>query len=191
MNDEEQAKLHVGMWKQTIEVQQHFNDICWRIRGLALTALTFSLGAAAVAAREPLELRLIGLDLRLSAVIAVVGFVLWLAFYFVDHVWYHRLLVGAVVHGEALEVALQNQLPEAGLTRAITVHSAYPVAVRGHQFTVLHSKGKLRLFYGTVAVLLLVFAVALQFGGPTASPTKAGTKPTPASSLTPNDHQAP
>lgn len=43
---------YVTMWKTSIEVQQHFNGIEWRIRGLALTVATFALGAAGVAAKD-------------------------------------------------------------------------------------------------------------------------------------------
>ncbi len=43
---------YIDMWKQAVEVQMHFNDIEWRIRGLALTVATFALGAAGVAAKD-------------------------------------------------------------------------------------------------------------------------------------------
>ena len=52
MNDDEKVGHYIEIWKQTVTVQQHFNDIEWRIRGLALTAATFALGAAAIAAKD-------------------------------------------------------------------------------------------------------------------------------------------
>lgn len=103
MNDEEQARLYVEMWKQTIEVQKHFNDIELRIRGLALTVLTFTLGGASLALRDGTTVRLGALELQLSSLVLLIGAVIWLTFYFVDQIWYHRLLLGAVVHGETLE----------------------------------------------------------------------------------------
>ncbi len=48
----ERVGHYVEMWKKTVDVQQHFNDIEWRIRGLALTTATFAVGAAGVAAKD-------------------------------------------------------------------------------------------------------------------------------------------
>lgn len=66
MDDEDRVKHYIELWKQTVAVQQHFNDIEWRIRQLALTALTFALGAAAVAARERTSLVIFGMNFQLS-----------------------------------------------------------------------------------------------------------------------------
>jgi hypothetical protein len=180
MTSDDKIKSYVEMWKQTIAVQQHFNDICWRIRGLALTALTFSLGAAAVAARETLETRLFGFELRLATVLAIVGLVLWLVFYFVDQIWYHRLLVGAVKHGQTLEDVLRAEFPKAGLTYEISNSSPYTVEVLGKKVAVLHSRTKLKIFYFAVAVLLALFAVALQVGGPASAEHATSINPSPS-----------
>ncbi|MFE5759814.1 hypothetical protein ACFQ7I_40005 [Streptomyces massasporeus] len=162
MNDDH-IPHYLEMWKQTISVQQHFNDISWRIRGLALTALTFALGAAAVAAREKSTIQIFDWCIQLSSSILTLGLVLWLSFYFVDQIWYHRLLVGAVKHGEELERALQAKIPEAGLTKAISQNSPYTVDLRVKSFTI-HSSAKMRIFYGVGGMTLIVFAVALQMG---------------------------
>src|SRR4051794_9635050 len=89
LSREEHAKLLVELWKQTIAVQQHFNDLSWRIRGLALTALTFTLGAAAVAAQKAVAVRLFGFAVQLSFLVALAGLVLWCSFFYVDRLWYH------------------------------------------------------------------------------------------------------
>ena len=52
LSDDDKVPFYLDMWKQTVTVQQHFNDIEWRIRGLALTVLTFALGAAGVASKD-------------------------------------------------------------------------------------------------------------------------------------------
>lgn len=41
MDDDDRVRHYIELWKQTVAVQQHFNDLEWRIRQLALTALTF------------------------------------------------------------------------------------------------------------------------------------------------------
>jgi hypothetical protein len=161
MNDEDAVKSYIEMWKQTIAVQQHFNDIEWRIRQLALTALTFALGAAAVAAKDRTTILLFAYRLQLSSTLLVFGLVLWISFYFVDQVWYHRLLIGAVRHGEALERAISAHLPEAGLTSAISKASPYKFHL-GKKSIEIHSSAKLRIFYLAGAVALILGAVALQ-----------------------------
>jgi len=191
LSDDEQAKLLVELWKQTVTVQQHFNDLSWRIRGLALTALTFTLGAAAVAAQEAVVVQLFGRTFQLSALIMVAGFILWLAFFYVDRLWYHPLLRGSVKHGEALERELQAFAPVAGLTLAISKISPYQ-SFNPFKFKVVkvHSGSKLMRFYLVVAGLLVVFAFALQVGAPPASPasgTPETTSPSdPTSSSTPS-----
>ena len=170
MNEEERLKGYIELWKQTIAVQQHFNDIEWRIRQLALTALTFALGAAAVAAKDRVTVSIFGIGLQLSSTLLVFGLILWLSFYFVDQVWYHRLLIGAVRHGEALENSIREFLPEAGLTGSISKASPYTLKIgRGHlsRSWLIHSTVKLRIFYITGAVSLIVAAIALQISGPT------------------------
>jgi hypothetical protein len=178
---DEHIPHYLEMWKQTIAVQQHFNDIGWRIRGLALTALTFALGAAAVAAREKSTIQIFGTHAQLSACISILGFILWLSFYFVDQVWYHRLLRGAVKHGETLEEALRTRIPEAGLTKTISENSPYTANLKVTSFTI-HSSAKMRIFYWVGGLLLIVFAAALQMGSGTSSAANCPQHPKPAMS---------
>lgn len=169
MTDDEKIPHYIELWKKSIDVQQHFNDIEWRIRGLALTALTFALGAAAVAARHQTAINVFGWRVQLSSTVLVLGLFLWLAFYFVDQIWYHRLLVGAVKHGEAIEKVLRSHLPVAGLTAEISANSPYQITLgwgkrRKNFLKPLRSATKLRLFYLIGVVALVVPAVALQWG---------------------------
>src|SRR5664280_462976 len=189
MTDEE-LKQYIEMWKQTVAVQQHFNDIEWRIRGLALTALTFTLGAAALAAREPAKIPIFGGHAGLPGVIMVAGLILWLAFWFVDDIWYHRLLIGAVKHGEVLESELRKQLPAAGLTAAISKSSRIDFTIlKSSRFSVLRnqhafrSTQKLRFFYSAIAVLLFLLALGL-WGGTAASKGSGVGSPTGMTSTT-------
>lgn len=114
---------YVTMWKTSIEVQQHFNGIEWRIRGLALTVATFALGAAGVAAKDKSTLG----PISLGSAVLILGLILWYAFYFVDRLWYHPLLKAAVAEGTQLENAISQYLPEAHLTAGITQRSPQPV----------------------------------------------------------------
>lgn len=163
--EESETGHYVELWKQTIAVQQHFNDICWRIRGLALTAMTFALGAAAVAVQEDVAIRVFGSTFEFGAAILGLGVLLWSAFSFVDRFWYHQLLKGAVVHGEKLEKELRKRLPAAGLTRQISESSPTRFGLRWRRTGfVLHSTAKLNIFYLLGILVLLVLAVAVLVG---------------------------
>ncbi|MCP9622117.1 hypothetical protein NMK54_18375 [Nocardia otitidiscaviarum] len=162
--EKEDIPHYLEMWKKTIEVQQHFNDIEWRIRGLAMTVLTFAFGAAAVAAKDSTVVKVFGHSIQLSSIVLFLGFVLWMSFYFVDKVWYHRLLTGAVQHGLDLEQQLRIHLPQAGLTGQIGKSSPQEVRFFFAWKKEVHSTGKLRLFYTIGGAALLIAAIALQLG---------------------------
>lgn len=157
--DMEKAKLYVDVWKQTVEVQKHFNDLEWRIRGLALTAATFALGASAIAARDGTTIG----GISLGAVVLLAGVLLWHAFYFADRYWYHPLLMASVRHGEQLETELRTVLPRVGLTHDITAGSPSksPFLWRWRKGQ-LHSSDKLLYFYVIGGAVLVLAALLLQ-----------------------------
>jgi nucleotide-binding universal stress UspA family protein len=159
----EQMGFYVDMWKKSVDVQQHFNDIEWRIRGLALTAATFAIGAAGVAAKDGTKIG----SLSLGTLVVVIGLVLWSAFYFVDRYWYHPLLRAAVEQGGKIEAEIKKHLPQAGLTENISARSPestpkWLTVVTGK--SAMHSEDKLKWFYRLGACAFLVAAVALQVG---------------------------
>ena len=156
----EQAGHYIELWKQTVSVQQHFNDIEWRIRGLALTAATFAIGAAAVAAKDRQSFA--------ATAVLLIGLLLWYAFYFVDRYWYHPLLKAAVKQGERIEAELTKLLPEAGLTTTITAGSGVPwprlihiLSLGRHSNPKMHSEDKLVWFYRLGAAALVSAAITL------------------------------
>lgn len=187
---------YISLWKASIEVQQHFNDIEWRIRGLALTVATFSLGAAGVAARDGTTIG----PISLGSAVLVLGLLLWYAFYFVDRFWYHPLLKGAVKEGSEFEEAIRAHLPEAHMTAGITASSRLPIGwglsflagkkgwSKENDQRVMHSDHKLRWFYRVGMLAFLLGAVALQLavwlpGSPrVASPSMPPATPSPITS---------
>ena len=42
LTEDQRVGHYIEMWKQATQVNQHFNEIEWRIRGLALTVATFT-----------------------------------------------------------------------------------------------------------------------------------------------------
>jgi hypothetical protein len=163
MRQEDMAQLQVEAWKTTIQVQQHFNEIEWKIRGLAVTLLTAVVGAAALAINDKTDVHVFGFDVHLAAVLLIAGLVGWCLFYFVDQIWYHRLLIGAVRHGERLETLLGGLVEGFGLTQRISRESPYVFHLFGWH-PPLHSRHKMQVFYGVVALLLCLLAVLVQIG---------------------------
>jgi hypothetical protein len=147
MTDDDRAKLLLEAWKKTVDVQQHFNDIEMRVRNLALTIL-----GAVVAFAKVLDLRGEG-----AAAIMPQGFlflaltVLVGAFWFMDKHWYHRLLMGSVLEGAALEKSLADLgLP---ITLGANISAASPITLFRRR---MHSSFKVDLFYlvlGTMGFL--------------------------------------
>jgi hypothetical protein len=175
MNADDVTKLQVDAWKTTVEVQQHFNDIEMKIRAIAITLLTAILGAAALAVREGTMLHVAHKSFNLAAAILIIGFVTWVLFWFVDELWYHRLLLGAVAQGVTLEKLLAaKNVPGFGLTGAIGKASPFTINLVIRKFEV-HSTSKIRLFYWGIAVLLAVAAITLALSdvNPAKSPERS------------------
>ncbi len=181
LTTDQRVGYYLDLWKKSVDVQQHFNDIEFRIRGLALTVATFALGAGAVAAKDAAAIG----PVSLGAAISVLGLFLWQAFYFVDRYWYHPLLKAAVAHGTKFEQELSSELESAGMTDAIT--KASPVKPQGF-FTFfvprtkrrlrkpLHSDDKIAVFYRIGTFVFIIAAIGLELGTLLTEP-RAGSDP--------------
>lgn len=154
-------KSVIEVWKKSVDVQQHFNDIELRIRNFAITILIAAIGAAGFALRENLKVLLLGIELPLASILMLAGAVSLVPLWFMDRHWYHRLLYGAVKHASAIEERHKDYLPELGLSQRITVASP----VKFWRWT-LHSSQKLNLFYLIVCALLVIGAVVVFFCKP-------------------------
>jgi hypothetical protein len=159
MTDRTDQLLEV--WKTTIDVQKHFNELEMRVRSVAITILAAFLAAAGYTVKEGLSLRVFGGEIPLAVLVFSAASICWSAFYLMDGLWYHRLLRGAVAHGLKVEEALKETLPEIGLTQSIG--EASPFLVKGRK---IGSKQKMNWFYGSILVLLLGGAVGSYFNQP-------------------------
>jgi phosphoglycolate phosphatase-like HAD superfamily hydrolase len=164
--------LVLGAWKETVDVQQHFNDLELRIRNYAITVLAAVLGLAAYGIKENIRITMRGHATSLAAVLFIAGVIPWLAFYFMDRFWYHRLLYGAVDHGSRIENRWKNAIPEIGLTSAI--RKASPLKIFGRE---LHTTRKIDIFYFAGTFLLLLLSVFTHFMVLPASQEPSSTQP--------------
>lgn len=134
------------VWKVTIDVQKHFNDMGLRVRSLAVTILGATLAAAGYALRDEAAVSVLGWgNASLTGVILMASLVCWLVCFVMDRMWYHRLLQAAVKHGRKVEKLLAQKVPGIGLTE--TIDDASPIWItRAHH--------RLTLFYGSIAGML-------------------------------------
>ncbi len=149
MTDEEKAQLEI--WKVTIQVQQHFNDLSMRVRNIAITVFGAFLAAAGYALKDGSTVTFAGRIFPLTGWILVAALLCWFAFYLMDLHWYHRLLRGAVKHGNEVEDILTPRLPGIGLTHAINAASP---------FYRLRASQRLTIFYGLFGTVLAAAALA-------------------------------
>jgi phosphoglycolate phosphatase-like HAD superfamily hydrolase len=98
----------VAIWKETIGVQMHFNDIGWRIRALGLTVLTFTLAAVGFVYINTGSANLFDWAVSPALMVPFLGAVLWTAFWFADRGWFHKLLIGSVIEGANQEQILTS-----------------------------------------------------------------------------------
>lgn len=148
MLEVEKAKLEV--WKTTVDVQKHFNDLGLRVRSIAITVLGAFLAASGYALKEGEKVDVAGQQLSLTGLILLGGLVCWSAFFVMDRLWYHRLLKAAVKHGRLVEDDLRTAISTVGLTITIDEGSPLLGLRAGHRLTI---------FYTSIAALLFAAAV--------------------------------
>jgi phosphoglycolate phosphatase-like HAD superfamily hydrolase len=149
----------IKIWEKVIDVQQHFNDIALRIRSIAITAFTFIIGGIGYSENKELSHQICNLVLPYSTVLAFFGIVILGAFFYMDRLWYHKLLEGAVKQGTLIEKRWFKIIPEIMLTHAINDSSPH----RGLFGCKIHSKTKFIIFYGLLGLALFVLGCALLF----------------------------
>jgi hypothetical protein len=151
---EKRVEMVIDIWKTTVAVQQHFNDLELRIRNYAITVLAAVVGVAAYSIKENLEIAVSGHGIPVGSVVLLSGIIPWMAFYLMDRWWYHMLLYGAVQHGMRVERSLASILPDIDLTASIGKSSSIHLGKKA-----IHSKTKMDVFYFAIAVLLLFLAI--------------------------------
>jgi phosphoglycolate phosphatase-like HAD superfamily hydrolase len=149
----------IQIWSKIIDVQQHFNDIALRIRNIALTVFTFIIGGIGYTTKGDMYMQVNGYEIPYASLLAFIGIIIIFAFFYMDRYWYHNLLVGAVKQGAFIEKKWGNIIPELKLTKAIGDASPHGV---GFGKKKIHSKHKFFIFYGLLAVtLLLIFIMTI------------------------------
>jgi phosphoglycolate phosphatase-like HAD superfamily hydrolase len=171
--DDDQTKNAMETWKKCVDVQQHFNDLCLRIRNLAITVVGALLAGVGFTYQYGLEAEFVGYKFAAGIGFVVAAIFAWAAFFFMDRLWYHMLLRGAVSHASSLENQFNGLIPGIGLTNKIS-DASRRVRVFGIK---LDSKRRLEAFYAIGFLMLVVVFTSLLF----AKPSRPTTNPTPSS----------
>jgi hypothetical protein len=154
-------ELQVEIWKKTVEVQQHFNDLELRIRNFALAVLGAFLAFGGSALKDGGSVSWGGIHLSVAGLIVLSSLVPLTAFYLMDRLWYHRLLYGAVKAGAAQETVLEGAGYTVSLGSHISAESAITMWGTGWQ---IRSTRKMDIFYAVLAATVVVVGSGLTFG---------------------------
>jgi MFS family permease len=143
----------MSAWQTSLEVQEHFNDLELQIRNFAITLLVAVMGGTAFTLKEHYNIQFGDQTFSLAVVVLLAGVLGWVAFYFMDRHWYHRLLIGSVMHTISnIEVPYESFAP-LGLSRRIGFSSAImlwkldPPRNKRTHWIEIHSTEKIDLFY--------------------------------------------
>lgn len=173
----------IEIWKKSVDVQQHFNDLEMRIRNFGLTVLGVLIAAVGFSYQNKLETTVNGYTFPAGLGFIAAAGIAWFMFYIMDRYWYHVLLKGAVDHASKIEAELKNEVPDISLGQTISEVSGR-VRILGFK---MNSNRRLSIFYILGFVMLGILFAALFFSKPvtsgppiaeTAQETTLATKPT-------------
>ena len=182
ISENDKLNLALESWKKAIDVQQHFNEICMKIRNFYISLTTALLALAGVLMKSVdnkfVEIGIF--DIHILILFLLILILSTILFYFIDRHWYHRLLVGAVKHALMIEKALGETAPSIKLTTSIGDESPMKVgrfsAWRVIGFVLsgdkrvwcegaIHSDAKLSIFYKSIIYAFLIIIVLFSFLG--------------------------
>lgn len=155
------ATGQVEIWKKIVDVQQHFNDLELRIRNFALVVTGAFLGLGGYAIKDGGIINAFGIEISISGLIVFSAIFPLFAFYFMDRLWYHRLLDGSVNAGIDAEAALVQLGYKVDLGSKISESSPFTLWFTCRE---IHSKSKMDIFYLMLTSALIIVALCLGFG---------------------------
>lgn len=139
-------QLLLDAWKESVNVQMHFNDMEMKIRTLAVTVVSAIGGAIGYLLKEDL------ISTPFTVMLFFIGFAAWTCFYFMDRFMYHKLLKGAVTSGIKIEEELKEVYGiDVALGQCIKDNS--PVNIFCNDALQMHSDQKLDFFYTSVPLI--------------------------------------
>lgn len=97
------------VWKESINVQMHFNDLIMKIRATTTTVITAIFGASAFFLKDSnIFISLFKYDIHISALIVLIGLTFLAAFCILDYCYYLQLLLSSVSFTENIEKRIDD-----------------------------------------------------------------------------------
>lgn len=197
-----EVETWLEIWKKTVDVQQHFNDLELRIRNYALIVVGALLGLGGYALKEAIRIQLFGVTFSASGLIILLSAIPLVAFYFMDRFWYHKLLEGSVQAGIKAELELQRRGYEVCLGSEISKASPISWRLWGKKSSdtpwyklpqrKMHTRHKMDFFYVSLALVLGIVGTILLFAGtPSQTAQPSNTSSLQESSPTPSNKTMP
>jgi hypothetical protein len=155
-DDKKLDELNLEIWKKVVDVQMHFNDLELRIRNYAILSLGATMTVAGYSLKASNTVHFGCAEIPYASIVMLMGAVIWLCFWFMDRHWYHRLLMGSVLHGIKIENDFEALTPAIALSESIKEESPNKFLmfkVRSHH--------RLNIFYWLIAILFVTVALAL------------------------------
>jgi FMN phosphatase YigB (HAD superfamily) len=159
----DRATLAFTAWEKTVDVQQHFNDLEMTIRNFAITLFAGVIGAIGLCIKDGLEIHIGPVVIPAATIVGFLGAGAWMMFYFMDQHWYHVFLRAAGQHAKTIETRWASLYPEIELSTRISEASTYQFPRWKPVQSTWTSTQRLRLFYYTGAVVLILIGLLAIF----------------------------
>jgi hypothetical protein len=172
--DNDERKNIIEIWKAVVGVQQQFNEIEMKVRGLFITIVVAIAAAQGFLIEKKLSVSIGSVTILYANVMPWLGILATYLFYFVDRHWYHRLLMGSILHGGSIEQKYASEIPELALGAKISEQSPVElkswlarkvadVVVSDERWVKnrrLHSDAKIEFFYKSIVLLFFCWFIA-------------------------------
>lgn len=175
LGDIEQRKIALEAWKKVVQTQEHFNEICMKVRTLYATVMAALISVYGLLSKQPsaaVDDTIFRVDPILP--ISIAGVLVTALFYFTDRYWYHNLLLGAVDQGREIEERWKTAIPDISMGSKISDRSPIDLSQRpllrwvagwavsdtrlktDHK---IHSDAKIEIFYKPLLYLTVAIAM--------------------------------
>lgn len=156
VGDKEYVAFLIDIWKKTIDVQMHFNQLSLQVRNFLITLFGGILTAFFLFVREGKVKDSIGFIFTALLVL--------IAMFIMDYFWYHKFLIASVRHAGKIEKQLKSILPNIDLGATIKYESTININNYWLQKfnkiflgeASIGSKERLKIYYYLLFVSLLV-----------------------------------
>lgn len=119
LDKKDKASLLIEYWKQSTQVQQHFNDVSMKVRNFAVVVFSAFLTGVGLSIHKSIFIDISGWHLNAAVLFSFAGLLATQLIHFMDTYWYHVFLKSAVAETLKLEEEIKKVLHIESLAGAI------------------------------------------------------------------------